>query len=76
VEEEPGGYSPGRLDDWAAKAGEWAVGGQPAGLPYAAPNITPPETPRETFVFFINGAKVRAPHGAIAFLDRLSSADM
>ena len=47
-----------------------AEGGCPDGLPYveAAP---PPATPRETFVFFINGAKVRAPHGAMALTERV-----
>ena len=40
-----------------------------ADLPYLADPA--PKTPRETFVFFINGAKVRAPHGAMALIDRL-----
>ncbi|HVF93084.1 MAG TPA: DUF72 domain-containing protein [Sphingomonas sp.] len=70
IEEEPAGYAPSALDRWAEAARVWAAGGAPTGLPYvdAAP---PAATPRETFVFFINGAKVRAPHGAIALIDRL-----
>ncbi|SFP86363.1 DUF72 domain-containing protein [Sphingomonas rubra] len=72
VEEEPAGYSPAQLDDWAAKAKVWAAGGQPEGLPYAVPDHAPPTTPRETFVFFINGAKIRAPHGAMALIERVS----
>lgn len=72
VEEEPAGYTPPELDDWAAKARIWASGGQPAGLPYAAPGEAPPATPRDTFVFFIAGAKVRAPHGAMALIERVS----
>lgn len=64
------GYAPQALDDWAAKVTLWAAGGRPEGLPYVT-DTAPPQTPRETFVFFINGAKVRAPHGAMALIDRL-----
>ncbi|HVF94783.1 MAG TPA: DUF72 domain-containing protein, partial [Sphingomonas sp.] len=70
VEEEPAGYSPAALDRWAEAARVWAAGGAPAGLPYVdAASVA--ATPRETFVFFINGAKVRAPHGAMALIDRV-----
>jgi uncharacterized protein YecE (DUF72 family) len=70
TEAEPAGYTPAALDGWADTARCWANGGQPAGLPYAAPD-TPAEKSRETFVFFINGAKVRAPQGAMALIERL-----
>lgn len=71
VEEEPAGYAPAALDRWTDAARLWAAGGQPDGLPcIGAP---PARTPRETFVFFINGAKVRAPHGAMALIERLSA---
>ena len=64
------GYAPQTLDDWAAKAKLWAAGGRPEGLPYVTD--APPETvARETFVFFINGAKVRAPQGAMALIERV-----
>ena len=66
----PAGYSDAALDDWAAAARVWAAGGQPDGLPYVIAE-PPAKTPRETFVFFINGAKVRAPHGAMALIDRI-----
>jgi uncharacterized protein YecE (DUF72 family) len=72
VEAEPTGYTPAELDLWADIAGEWAAGGQPDGLPYAAADA-PARKPRDTFVFFINGAKVRAPQGAMAFLERLKT---
>ncbi len=65
------GYAPHALDDWAAKATLWAAGGRPDGLPYVT-ETAPTKTPRETFIFFINGAKVRAPHGAMALIDRVS----
>ena len=70
VEEEPAGYDPAALDRWAAVAREWEAGGRPEGLPYVT-DAAPERTPRETFVFFINGAKVRAPHGAMALIERL-----
>lgn len=72
VEEEPASYPPAALDDWAKAARTWAAGGRPAGLPYVE-TADPPATPRDTFVFFINGAKVRAPHGAMALIDRLKT---
>lgn len=69
VEEEPAGYDARALDRWAEAARSWAGGGSPADLPLLAK--APPHRARETFVFFINGAKVRAPHGAMALIDRL-----
>jgi uncharacterized protein YecE (DUF72 family) len=70
VEEEPAGYSPAALDRWAAAAKTWAAGGAPDGLPYVE-TAPPPKQPRDTFVFFIAGAKVRAPHGAMALIERV-----
>jgi len=69
VEEEPAGYTPTALDHWAAAARKWAKGGAPADLQYLADAA--PKKPRDTFVFFINGAKVRAPHGAMALIERV-----
>ena len=71
-EANPHGYTDAALDRWADAARLWAAGGRPEGLPYveAAP---PPKQPRETFVFFINGAKLRAPAGAQALLARLNA---
>jgi uncharacterized protein YecE (DUF72 family) len=51
----PTGYDLAELDAWAQGARAWADGGQP----------------RDAFVFFINGAKERAPAAAVAFLERL-----
>ena len=72
VESEPTGYASAEIDRWAGIAKSWAAGGRPEGLPYAVEEA-PPETPRDTFIFFINGAKVRAPAGAMAFLERLKA---
>ena len=69
-EAHPAGYAPHALDRWAEAARAWASGGTPDGLPYVG--APPAATPRETFVFFINGAKVRAPHGAMALIERLN----
>ncbi|RZM12016.1 MAG: DUF72 domain-containing protein, partial [Sphingomonas sp.] len=68
------GYAPTALDDWAAKAKTWAAGGRPEGLPYVE-DAAPANHPRETFVFFINGAKVRAPHAAMALIERVANGD-
>ncbi len=64
------GYAPGELDRWAGVARRWAAGERPDGLPYVADTAVP-KRPRDAFVFFINGAKVRAPQGAIALIERL-----
>ena len=70
VEDEPAGYSPADLDRWAAAARAWAAGGRPGDLPYV--EVAPPEKrPRDTFVFCINGAKVRAPAAAQALIARV-----
>ena len=69
-EEEPAGYSGAELDGWARAARDWQAGGQPEGLPYVGAEA-PARAPRDTFVFFINGAKVRAPHGAKALIERV-----
>lgn len=72
-EQNPAGYTHAALDRWAAAARTWADGGHPDGLPYVGADLHG-AAPRDTFVFFINGAKVRAPAGAQALLARLSEA--
>ena len=64
------GYDPAALDRWTAAARCWADGGQPQDLGYVE-RAAPAAAPRDTFVFFINGAKVRAPAGAMALIERL-----
>jgi uncharacterized protein YecE (DUF72 family) len=68
-EEEPLGYPPAELDRWTGIARAWAAGESPADLPYAADAA--PVLPRDTYIFMINGAKVRAPHAAAALIERL-----
>jgi uncharacterized protein YecE (DUF72 family) len=69
-EDEPTGYAAAALDRWADAARSWAAGGAPGDLPYVADPA--PVTPRNTFVFMINGAKVRAPAAAMALIERVS----
>jgi uncharacterized protein YecE (DUF72 family) len=73
------GYAPEALDAWAERARVWASGAEPADLPRventpAAAGATPAgATPaREVFMFFISGAKERAPAAAVELLKRLA----
>ena len=65
------GYPAEALDGWAEGARTWASGREPGGVPKievdAAPNGA-----RDVFLFFISGAKERAPAAAMALLQRLS----
>jgi uncharacterized protein YecE (DUF72 family) len=68
-EDVPTGYDPAALDHWAEVAKAWSRGESPPGFPYAAE--PPPPQPRETYMFFISGAKVRNPAAAKALIERL-----
>jgi uncharacterized protein YecE (DUF72 family) len=50
------GYAPSEIQRWVRGAREWVDGG----------------ADKEAFVFFINGAKERAPAAAIEFLKQLA----
>ena len=65
------GYAPKALDGWAANARCWADGETPAGLPRVAGEKDVACGKRDVFVFFINGAKEKAPAAAGALIDRL-----
>ena len=71
AEAEPEGYDGAALDTWAQRVRGWLAGQPPSDLPLAAPANA--AEPRECFVFFISGDKVRAPDAAQAFLKRLSA---
>jgi uncharacterized protein YecE (DUF72 family) len=64
------GYSESELDLWARRASEWASGGDPEDLPHVT-SATKNTSQRDVFVYFINGAKERAPAAAKALLERL-----
>lgn len=69
-DENPLCYPEGELPRWTDAARVWAEGGRPEGLPYVTAEA-PPAVPRETFVFFIHGGKVRAPAAAQELIRRL-----
>ncbi len=67
----PQGYPAPVLDQIGQCARVWAAGDEPEGLPRIAPK--PGGTGlRDVFVFFISGAKERAPAAAMALIERLA----
>ena len=70
----PTGYPPEVLASFAQCARAWADGGEPNGLPRVAGDTsTPANTPRDVFMFMINGAKERAPAAAMGVIDNLKA---
>ncbi len=65
---------------WAAAARTWAEGGTPQRVadhcvaPLPTGDAPPGNGPRDVFVYFIHGGKVRAPAGAQAFIAALGEA--
>lgn len=64
------GYTAEALDELAKAAQAWAKGGEPDGLPRMEAKGKTGKA-RDVFVYFVNGAKERAPAGAQALLSRL-----
>jgi uncharacterized protein YecE (DUF72 family) len=73
-EEEPIGYSPSALDAWAKRFETWAAGGEPKDLPRVHAGPARAAKARDCFVYFIGGAKVRAPAAALALIQTLGDA--
>lgn len=71
VDSEATGYAPERISEWAEAARHWAAGTEPEGLPRVEPASPSAAPPRDVFMFFISGAKERAPAAALATLQRL-----
>jgi uncharacterized protein YecE (DUF72 family) len=75
------GYSGKALDDWADHAQDWSAGIDPTDLPYvddkgyvnseSSIHGERGSKEREVFIYFIDGAKERAPAAARALLERL-----
>lgn len=63
------GYPELELDSWAGAAKAWRDGGQPEGMEYLTA-AAPASKGRDVYVFFISGAKVRAPAAAEALIAR------
>ena len=68
------GYAPARIAFWADCAKEWAAGREPMDLPRVEAAAGAGVGPRDAFLFFISGAKERAPAAAMATLDLLGLA--
>ncbi len=66
------GYGVDALERWARRAHEWASGKEPADLPRIAPTSAIAAQNRDVFVYFINGAKERAPAAAQKLLSILA----
>jgi uncharacterized protein YecE (DUF72 family) len=67
------GYAPKALDAWAEHARAWAAGRAPAALPHVEDSAPKAGKARDVFVFFINGAKEKAPAAASALIERLAA---
>jgi len=65
------GYAPKALDDWAEAAKTWSRGSTPSSLPQVEEGKSGTSNARDVFVFFINGAKEKAPAAAGALIERL-----
>jgi uncharacterized protein YecE (DUF72 family) len=70
VASEATGYASEALDAWANRACVWAAGGEPDDLPRVSASKAP-QRPRDVFLFFINGAKERAPLAARELIRKL-----
>ncbi|MEP7057680.1 MAG: DUF72 domain-containing protein [Caldimonas sp.] len=64
------GYPAAALDRWAARARTWVEGGEPDELPRVEASQGQTKA-RDAFVYFISGAKERAPAAAMALLELL-----
>lgn len=71
VASEPTGYSLEELNTWADRARVWASGEIPTDL--SCLGAEPQRAPRDVFVYFINGAKERAPTAARQLIALLGS---
>ena len=73
VSSEPTGYTTDALLQWADRARAWASGKEPKDLPkvLSAASVV---RPRDVFLFFISGAKERAPLAARYLAEQLRDA--
>lgn len=63
------GYKPAEIKAWGSRAKAWEAGGAVDDLPLLAKK--PAKAKRDVFVYFISGAKVRAPAAAQALIKEL-----
>jgi uncharacterized protein YecE (DUF72 family) len=69
-ESEPAGYAPAQLDRWAEIALGWAAGESPSTLDNVS-DAPAASGPRDVYLFFIAGDKVRNPQAAEALIGRM-----
>ena len=69
---EPTGYPVAQIRQWAERASDWARGEEPSDLPRVAGAKPAKTQPRDVFIYFINGAKERAPAAAMRLLQELA----
>ena len=72
---EPTGYPPKKIAFWADATRRWSTGAVPP-LPLVSPDQPDPQGPAgpaDVFLFYISGAKERAPAAAVATIAALSS---
>jgi len=65
------GYPALELGQWAARAREWAAGGDPKALPHVTDEPPAQVARRDVFVNFISSAKQRNPAAAMALIGKL-----
>jgi uncharacterized protein YecE (DUF72 family) len=65
-------YPEAAIAEWAARLRAWIGGRAPADLPCIEAEPAKIK-PRDIFVYFIHEGKVRAPHAAMALIDKLNS---
>jgi uncharacterized protein YecE (DUF72 family) len=68
---QPEGCAPEVFPALAACAHRWRDGGEPEQLPRIEPAPAAPAAPRDVFLFFISGAKEKAPAAAMALIRAL-----
>jgi uncharacterized protein YecE (DUF72 family) len=73
VEHEPFGYPEADLNVWARRFEVWSAGDVPSDLTTYGTKSAGEKKRRPCFVYFIAGAKVRAPAAAMRFQERLRS---
>ncbi|HEY4366925.1 MAG TPA: DUF72 domain-containing protein [Steroidobacteraceae bacterium] len=65
------GYPHTALSAWAERARAWTKGAEPTDLPRVEPKVKAKPVARDVFIFFINGAKERAPAAACELISML-----
>ena len=70
--DEATGYADADISAWARRAREWADGTAPSDLPHVVEAPAAKTSSRDVFLFFISGAKEKAPAAAVATIGRLA----